>query len=267
MVALAAVARDEDGVVGQSLDGAVRERRHHRDRRGLAGFLVDDAENLLHRAADGFGLRPAGELLGKGIEQRHARLGIGGHHRVADGVERDRELFLADLEGGIGQPQLPVRFLLGFEDFLRFEMDQVLEPLANFPMDQVRERKREHQRQQARADDDGEQVAHVRLELRIVLRQRGFLDPGVAVDFGADRFHELPAAAAADGRQHRSGVEAALRLDHPDHLRQFRVHQRNQRIEVRAGGGDPRERTHFLEMARDAVAHRQIRLQVGSRRR
>ena len=261
--ALAAVARDEDGVVGQSLDGAVRQRRHHRDRRGLAGFLVDDAENLLHRAAGGFGLRPAGELLGKGIQQRHARLGVGGHHRVADGVERDRQLFLADLEGGIGQPQLPVRFLLGFEELLRFGMHQVLEPVPGFPVDQVGERKREHQRQQAGGDDDGEQVAHVRLEIRVVLRQRGFLDPGVAVDLGADRFHQLLAAAAADGRQHGRRFAAALRFDDAGHFRHFCVHQRNQRVQVPPGGVDPGERAQFLQAARDAVAHRQIGLQEG----
>ena len=97
--ALAAIACNQHGVVGQALYRAMRQGFHDRDRGGLAGFLVDDVENLVHRAADGFRLRPAGELFGNGIQERHPRLGIGGDHGIADGVEGDGELFLAVLQG------------------------------------------------------------------------------------------------------------------------------------------------------------------------
>ena len=90
---------------------------------GLAGFLVDDVKNLVHRAARGFRLRPAGELFGKGIQQRHTPFGIGGYHGIADGVERNREPFLADLQGDVGLLQLFIRLLLNLEQMLSLCFD------------------------------------------------------------------------------------------------------------------------------------------------
>ena len=63
-------------------------------------------------------MRPAGELFGKGIQERHPRLGIGGYHRIADGVERHRELFLAVPQGDVGLLQLFVRLLLNLDQML-----------------------------------------------------------------------------------------------------------------------------------------------------
>ena len=50
-------------------------------------------------------------------------LGIGGYHCISDGVECHRELFLADLQGGIYLLQLFIRLFLNFERMLCFEMN------------------------------------------------------------------------------------------------------------------------------------------------
>jgi hypothetical protein len=53
---LATVARYQYGVVGQALFGAMRQGFHDGDRRGLAGFLVDDVKHFFHRTTRGFRL-------------------------------------------------------------------------------------------------------------------------------------------------------------------------------------------------------------------
>ena len=136
----------------------------HRDRGGLARFLVDDVKDVAHRATGGFRLRPAGEPFGKGIEARHAPFGIGGDHRIADGVERYGELFLAVQQGDVGLLQPCIRFLLDVEQMPCFQMNLALEPMLSFPMDQVDERKGEQQGEHTGGNDEGKQKAHVRLE-------------------------------------------------------------------------------------------------------
>ena len=49
-IALAAIAGNQDGVIGQSLYRALRQRFHDRDGGGQAGFLVDDVEDLVNLA-------------------------------------------------------------------------------------------------------------------------------------------------------------------------------------------------------------------------
>jgi len=46
------------------------------------------------------------------------RFGIGGDHGIADGVERNRKFFLADLQKGIGLLQLLVDLLLSLKIIL-----------------------------------------------------------------------------------------------------------------------------------------------------
>ncbi len=75
-------------------------------------------KNLVHRVTAGFVLRPAGELFGQRVQQRHARAGIGGDHGVADGVERHGQPFLAGLQSDVGLLQLFVRRHLGVEQML-----------------------------------------------------------------------------------------------------------------------------------------------------
>ena len=83
-IALTALAGDEDGVIGQTLDRAMFQRGHDGNGGGLAGFLVDDVENLAHRVTQRFCQSPACELFGHRIEVRHAGAGISGQHGVAD---------------------------------------------------------------------------------------------------------------------------------------------------------------------------------------
>ena len=76
-------------------------------------------------------------------------------------------------------------------------MNLILEPMLCFPIDQIGERKRQQQHQQAGGNDEGKQMAHVRLELGIVLRPRVFLylDEGPHLD--PDRIHQPLALTTA----------------------------------------------------------------------
>ena len=49
-IALAAIAGNQYGVVGQALYRALRQGFHDRDRGRLTGFFVDDVKNFVHRA-------------------------------------------------------------------------------------------------------------------------------------------------------------------------------------------------------------------------
>jgi len=51
-----------------------------------------------------------------------------------------------------------------------FEMDYILKPMLCFPIEQKDGPKCEQQRKQTGGNDDGKQVAHVRLEPSVVLR-------------------------------------------------------------------------------------------------
>ena len=61
----------------------------HRLLDGLAGLLVDDAEDVFQRLAVGLSGDPAGERLGHGVHVGDAALGVGRQDRVADGREGD----------------------------------------------------------------------------------------------------------------------------------------------------------------------------------
>ena len=100
--AFAAVARDQQRVVGHRLTAAVRQRVDDRVDDGLTALLVDDVNNIVDRPADRLRLGPAGEALGQGIQAHHQPRGIGGDHRIADRVERDHEVFPAFLQGEVG---------------------------------------------------------------------------------------------------------------------------------------------------------------------
>ncbi len=89
-------------MVGQSLDVARCQYPLDGYDGGSAGFFVDDAENLVHRVALGFGLGPSGQFFRHGIEPRHTARDIGRHHGVADRAERHGEIFLARAQGLLG---------------------------------------------------------------------------------------------------------------------------------------------------------------------
>ena len=98
---LRAVARNQHGVVRQTVDLAGGQHVVHGDDGGLARLLVDDIENFAHRPALRLGVRPAGEFLGDGVEPGDAPLRVGGQHGVADGLERDGEFLLAAAQGDL----------------------------------------------------------------------------------------------------------------------------------------------------------------------
>ena len=96
-----AVAADEDGVVGEADDALEALDFGDGGFDELAGGFVDDVEDLFEGPVEGFGLRPAGELLGDGVEQFDAAFGVADDDAVADGGERGAEA-LFGLEGGLG---------------------------------------------------------------------------------------------------------------------------------------------------------------------
>ncbi len=239
------------------------QRFHHRDRGGLARFLVDDVKDVAHRATGGFRLRPAGEPFGEGIEARHPPFGIGRDHGVADGVERYGKLFLAVQKCDVGLLQPCIRFRLDVEQMPCFQMNLTLEPILSVPIDQVDESEGEQQGKHTGGNDEGKQYAHVRLEPGVALRQRIVLDLHEAVHLGTNRIHQPLALAAARDRQHAGRVAIAAQLDHLRQFRQLGIHQRGQCLQVPAGGADRGKSTQFLQLAADAIPHRQIRRQEG----
>ncbi len=99
---LGTIPGDQHGVVGQSLDRALGQGLHDRGDGELAGLLVDDVEDFIHREACRVRQGPAGQLLRHGIHEPHPGFGIGGDDRIPDGVERDGQLLLAFLQGHDG---------------------------------------------------------------------------------------------------------------------------------------------------------------------
>ena len=92
---LRAIAGDQHRVVSQPVNFARGEHVVHRDHRGLARLFIDDVENLAHRPAPGLREGPTGEPLAYLVHSRDASTGVGRQHSVADGVECDRQTFLA----------------------------------------------------------------------------------------------------------------------------------------------------------------------------
>ena len=103
-ISLAAIARNQHRVVGQTLNRALRQCCRNRNHRGLPGFLVDDLKNVGDLTALGLCVGPTGQQFAGGVQQRHVRFGISGNDCVADGIERYRELGFADLQADVGLP-------------------------------------------------------------------------------------------------------------------------------------------------------------------
>ena len=105
----AAVARDEDGMVGEFLDFAGGECRGNRNDCRQAGLLVHDAEDVVDRQAPCLVEAPPGHPLRDTVHADHAPAGVGGDDRVADRHQGDRQALLAERQGfpaGLGEPDL-----------------------------------------------------------------------------------------------------------------------------------------------------------------
>ena len=260
-VTLDAIAGDQYGVVGQPLNRAMLQCGHDRNGGGLAGFFVDDVKHLGHRPAAGLRLRPAGKLFGHGIQARHARMGVGGQHGIADGAEGHGEFFLVVPQGEVGLLQLFARLLLRLEQVLGFEMHQIFEAMLGFPINQIGKRQRQCQRNQAADDDDGKQKAQAGLISSFTLRQHGCFNLDVGLHLGPDRIHHPLALATAHNREHGRHVIGATQFDYLRQFRHFGVQQRRHGVQMFLGGADQRLFTQLFQLVADAGAHRQIRLQ------
>ena len=76
-------------MVGHAADEARLDDLPDRLLDGLAGLLVDDAEDVFQGLPVGLAGDPAGERLGHGVHVGDAALGVGRQDRVADGREGD----------------------------------------------------------------------------------------------------------------------------------------------------------------------------------
>jgi hypothetical protein len=97
----ASIAREEQGVVRQSDDGAFAQHARHGVLHRRARLFVDDAEHLGEWFAARLGFAPAGQLFGDGIHSRHASLSIRGNDRIADAVEGGAQFRFALDERGV----------------------------------------------------------------------------------------------------------------------------------------------------------------------
>ena len=169
-------AGNQDGVVGEPLNGAARQGFLDRDHGWQTGFLVDDVKDLVHRLAGGFRLRPARELFGQRIQERHGPIRSRGNHGITNGMERHGEFFLTDLQGGIRLLKLAIHVLLNRERLLGFEVHQVPNPLLRFAIHQIDKCQRKQKDPQTDHDQNDKQLAHVHLKLGVGLQ------PGVSLE-------------------------------------------------------------------------------------
>ncbi len=86
-------------MVGQLLRFSRCQRLGDRHQRRQARVLVDDVEDLLHRAAVRVRQGPAGQLFRDRIHAHDAPLGIGGQHAVANRMQRDGQVLFAFNQG------------------------------------------------------------------------------------------------------------------------------------------------------------------------
>ncbi len=95
---LAAIAGNQQCVVGQPDDLAFRQHQVDRAGDGFPRLLIDDAEDFRHRSAVGLGRGPAGEFLRQPVHHHHVAAGVGGEHRIADALQGDTQIFLAQTQ-------------------------------------------------------------------------------------------------------------------------------------------------------------------------
>ena len=93
-----AVARHQFRMVGQAHDEALAQDFLHRAFHFLTRGFGTDVEDFVQRAAGCGAERPTGQLLGHRIHARDLAVFVGGDHRVADGIERDTQVFFTGLE-------------------------------------------------------------------------------------------------------------------------------------------------------------------------
>src|SRR5688572_7674919 len=98
------IASDENGVVGQADDRARLQSTDRGVLYNLTRVLMQDSENIGQQVAQGVRLGPAGQGFRHSVEGRHASLGVGSNHAVADTRERDAEPFRLLPQGVLSTP-------------------------------------------------------------------------------------------------------------------------------------------------------------------
>ena len=262
-VALTPVARHQYRVVGEALDRAMRQGVHDRERGRLPALLADDAHDVTYRVTGSLGPRPPREGFGHAVHEYHARLGVGGHHRVADGVERHREPFLAGRQRAVDPLQLRSRLLLCPEQSLRFEIHAILDLLLRSPMDREPEEQGRDQGRRAGDNEQGQEPAHPRVIRCGVTRQLGVLQRDERAHLGANRVHQGLARAAPYARQCARLIVAASHGNERRHSRQLGSQQRSHGVEVCPRGAADGTPAQCTQATGEAVSYRQVRLQKG----
>ena len=104
---LGAVPGDQDGLIGQDDDGSGRQDPGDGVLDREAGRLVDDPEDLRQGAAGRLTDRPAGHLLGDGVEELDAAEAVRRDHRVADARQGQSKPLALAAEVRLGPAQEP----------------------------------------------------------------------------------------------------------------------------------------------------------------
>ena len=101
---LATAARAQHGVIREPDDDALAQHALDGIFGRRSGLLVENGEHLGESAPARFGGAPAGQPLGRGIEQDDHPRGVRGNHGVADGVQRHLQFARALLGSGEARP-------------------------------------------------------------------------------------------------------------------------------------------------------------------
>ena len=99
---LAAVARDQHGVVREAHDRAFAQHADGGILDRLSRVGVEDPEDLAERSTPRLGLPPGSERLGHRIHEDDVATDVGRDHRVADAAQRDTQSLLAVAQTVLG---------------------------------------------------------------------------------------------------------------------------------------------------------------------
>ena len=92
------VTRDQHAAIREGINLALCQYRRHEIAKGCAAIRGVDDANVGDRATNGITLRPAGEILGGGVEERDLASRVGDDHALGDAAQRGSEQALAGLQ-------------------------------------------------------------------------------------------------------------------------------------------------------------------------
>ena len=101
-----AITRQQCGVVGERDDFVSFKHAANRAVGRLSAACVNDVEHFCQIASRRVRQRPAGKFLCGCVHANHVSSGVGTDHRIANGLKRDRQIFLAQAQLLFGEHAL-----------------------------------------------------------------------------------------------------------------------------------------------------------------